>query len=605
MLMKGYLNDFQQSACVAAVKSDVGGMVAQSSRLRAPLVIAVTGHRDLRKEDCTPLRAVVERVLHRFRDQYPATPLVLLSSLAEGADRLVAGVALGATIGARLVVPLPMPREEYERDFQSPESLAEFRELLSRADNCFALPLLSDIQSVNHPGPARDRQYEEVGKYIARECQILIALWDGVNSHKVGGTSAVVGFQTEGLPNRITSDLQPPELFPVYQILTPRASNPEPAGEPFSLKEIYPSVFGKGGSPREYYHQVFSNLEEFNACMVSGGETLLGEVAKSESDLLGNFERNKLSESEQLVLGRYAIADSLAMRFQGQMTRKHWLLHWYVFFAFSFFVLFAHCDLHPWALLVASLALLLLGYWEQKRAVRLAIDNKRQDYRAVAEGCRVKLFWQVAGVEASVPDKYLGKQRTELDWIRNGLRGWSLASRGGRDEVSTFDRERLDFVLNRWVGGQLRFFESAASRNRKNSERMEFRVRMGLQMSIVLAFAILLGIGMTQWPNHELWSCHQCERWLPWAIVVIDLLLAGGALYHHANQRMAHAQIAKQYDRMKAIFQNASDFIGVKLRSNDMAAIRECLQQLGQEALAENGDWVLLHRERPLELPHP
>jgi hypothetical protein len=30
---------------------------------------------------------------------------------------------------------------------------------------------------------------------------------------------------------------------------------------------------------------------------------------------------------------------------------------------------------------------------------------------------------------------------------------------------------------------------------------------------------------------------------------------------------------------------------------------KECLRKLGQEALAENGDWVLLHRERPLKIP--
>ena len=28
------------------------------------------------------------------------------------------------------------------------------------------------------------------------------------------------------------------------------------------------------------------------------------------------------------------------------------------------------------------------------------------------------------------------------------------------------------------------------------------------------------------------------------------------------------------------------------------------LLELGKEALAENGDWVLLRRERPLEMPH-
>ena len=27
------------------------------------------------------------------------------------------------------------------------------------------------------------------------------------------------------------------------------------------------------------------------------------------------------------------------------------------------------------------------------------------------------------------------------------------------------------------------------------------------------------------------------------------------------------------------------------------------IEELGKEALVENGDWVLLHRERPLQVP--
>ena len=30
---------------------------------------------------------------------------------------------------------------------------------------------------------------------------------------------------------------------------------------------------------------------------------------------------------------------------------------------------------------------------------------------------------------------------------------------------------------------------------------------------------------------------------------------------------------------------------------------QELLIELGKEALGENGDWMLLHRERPLEVP--
>ena len=85
-----------------------------------PLIVGVTGHRDLRPEDLHALEGLVRRVIEEVKDAHPHTPLLLLSPLAEGSDRLVARVAL--ELGVRLVVPLPLPLELYEQDFASDES---------------------------------------------------------------------------------------------------------------------------------------------------------------------------------------------------------------------------------------------------------------------------------------------------------------------------------------------------------------------------------------------------------------------------------------------------------------------------------------------------
>src|ERR1700678_4825386 len=103
-------------------------------RVPAPLVIGVTGHRDLRPGDLDDLTKRVQHIFRNLRETYPSTPFILLSALAEGADRLVARVALEPHNRTRLVVPLPMPQPLYETDFVSPKSLEEFRELLAQAD---------------------------------------------------------------------------------------------------------------------------------------------------------------------------------------------------------------------------------------------------------------------------------------------------------------------------------------------------------------------------------------------------------------------------------------------------------------------------------------
>ncbi|HEY4403702.1 MAG TPA: hypothetical protein VGN55_03535, partial [Xanthobacteraceae bacterium] len=61
---------------------------------RLPLVIGVTGHRDLREQDVARLEAEVAGIIARLRHDYleddGETPIIVLSALAEGADRLVA-----------------------------------------------------------------------------------------------------------------------------------------------------------------------------------------------------------------------------------------------------------------------------------------------------------------------------------------------------------------------------------------------------------------------------------------------------------------------------------------------------------------------------------
>ena len=130
--------------------------------------------------------------------------IVVLSSLAEGADQLVASVALER--GAILIAPLPMPFEEYRKDFQfglTPNALSEFDRLLARAAAAPEMPLLdgATIEALRDDARRRAMQYREAGLYIVRHCQILLALWDGDESDvKTGGTAEIVRRQREGAP---------------------------------------------------------------------------------------------------------------------------------------------------------------------------------------------------------------------------------------------------------------------------------------------------------------------------------------------------------------------------------------------------------------------
>ncbi len=164
-----------------------------------PLIIGVTGHRDLRAEDTPRIEGAVRSEFERLEQLYPTTPFVLLSALAEGADRLVAKVALEQ--GMRLIAVLPMPISVYETDFDEP-SRKEFYSLLQAAEHFFELPLMDGLQSedVAEHGKGRAMQYARVGAHLSAHSTILLALWDGIHLNKMGGTSQVVRFKLEGIP---------------------------------------------------------------------------------------------------------------------------------------------------------------------------------------------------------------------------------------------------------------------------------------------------------------------------------------------------------------------------------------------------------------------
>jgi hypothetical protein len=160
-------------------------------RRKARLVVAVTGHRDIGPRD-RQLAALVRSECARLRKQFARRRWTIVSPLAEGADRLLARIAMDV-LDARLIVPLPLPLADpdgYLKDF--PQSVRQFERLLARADAVFAGPLRSRDGKWREYGAARNRQYAWVGAYVAEHADVLFAIWDGKPARGIGGTAQVV-----------------------------------------------------------------------------------------------------------------------------------------------------------------------------------------------------------------------------------------------------------------------------------------------------------------------------------------------------------------------------------------------------------------------------
>lgn len=588
-------------------------MTAKNCKGPLPLVLAATGHRDLVREDEGQLRHLLADVFRVLQNRHPSTPLQLLSGLAEGADRLVAQIALDNQ--AELIAVLPMEQSFYEPDFESDESRREFRELLGRSTKIISLPLVEGNTRENiREQSRRDLQYEALGKYLISQCQILIALWDGNETMLLGGTSSIVNAQLGKKRGDFDFDPKHPlddlETGPVYHIPTRRRSNPSPRQESIKWRVLYHSAFHQDNADLgKTYEQIYGRMDAFNKDAVQKFRQLLKERGQSADWLIPEIDRRQFAGTPlETMIAHYATADSLALHYQRRTVRSFKVLIFVCGLGgLLLFELFGHgaAEIRAPALFLYLLVISFAYTWYKLANFR-ELKTRHLDYRALAEGLRLQFFWMVAGVKEQVADHYLPKQKTELDWIRNAIRFWS-------EPLSALSiAPDLTLVRERWIDDQWKFFERAAGRNKKRHASELLRTRV-LLFGLVAIALIAAGWTLLRWiwwmerfPDLPFWLSSDVFPGFNLhglLVIVMTMLPAIAGAIAAYSLKMAFSEQRKQYDRMYRLHRRGAECLDQAVRQGNEALARDIIAELGKEALAENGDWVLLHRERKIEMP--
>lgn len=141
--------------------------------------IGVAGHRFL--DDSPKLIHSIDKALEIIGEHFDP-PYIIISPLAEGADRLVPYRAFVRWEDARLLVSLPLDVEVYMEDFKKLSSKADFINLMQLADEIFQPPDTS----------SRDDAYKAAGERVIDLSDVLIAIWNGEDAQGKGGTAELV-----------------------------------------------------------------------------------------------------------------------------------------------------------------------------------------------------------------------------------------------------------------------------------------------------------------------------------------------------------------------------------------------------------------------------
>lgn len=589
-------------------------MIIKSSAL--PITIGVTGHRDV--QDSDQLLLLIEQEISAITLRYPDSPLLALSSLAEGADRLFAQVAMRK--GIPLHVVLPFNQQEYEKDFisddNSSDSVTEFRELYNyalRTGDSYCIdtvvpgsePMISDT---SNPRGAiyRDLQYAKAGMYLAERCHILFALWDGADARGLGGTAQVVSFRRQGrLQDRDMAALNQqlpgikrylgqsglldiPDTGLVCHIHV-RRKNGRYAGEQQSPSvSWYPPLPAPHGdskkttSSADNWYDSLKKLDQLNAA-----------IAEQE-------RHHPSPASEHFSLAAFTHIDRLASRKMSGIRQRYSRI-------FGLAALTALAgnrvpgDPESWviiSLFVSLLLLLLLAVtlWSTHRSDRKA---EATALRALAEGLRVQNVWRKAGIARPVTLHYLRRSHPRLAWVRRALLGSSVYPRPAPQQLAT----GLGEIRQVWVAGQQHYLET-------NTEQKEQRFRRFRKLAGVLfgsgigLTALILLSSLTAVSNEFLAHELHLHAFNMWGEHLAEFLIASAALCAGYAKFLGFEEDITDYQRSASLFAAAEKRMSdtTKHYLPDQEDIQETLYALGCETLQENARWVARETSRDVEL---
>lgn len=553
-----------------------------------PLVIGVTGHRDLVDDEVPAIRARVREYLTDLRARWPATPLIVASQLAEGADLLVAEEA--HALGLELVFLLPLPLADYRAQFSSPGAQVRF-------DALRTVSRVVDLATAESPHD-RDALYALAGDFLARYSFILLALWDGKPAVGPGGTAAVVDyrFASKGGSRPATEELRDIALGEadnslVFHVLVSRARlNGEPTNGHQPLTAGYLHEYAGGRSalqdsmPAES-QRVLDRTEEFNRAAAHEASALA-----EHSPLVG--APPAVSRCARLI----AVADRLAALYRHRLMRITAWTYGIGAVMGCAFVLYSKIPA-MWGLIYvffgAALATIALSRYAEKRGWH----RDHLEYRALCEGLRVQFYLRVAGVRDegrlhTGDESFLRRQDPELDWIRNGMRAVDFEMHdAGRDGILG----GIEHALEAWVGsldpikdlgaGQLAYFWRAGERRRRMIGLTErtgaMTLVLGLTAAAALCFIPVLHVAYVKTP----------------LVVTMGLLPLVAGILEAWLQKTAAKELARQYAYMYRLFDEARTQLQGDTSDDHR---RSVLYSLGRAALSEQATWVLLNRDRKL-----
>ena len=575
-----------------------------------PIVIGITGHRNPSPEIIPELEIKFAAILKRIDESAPNSPMVLLSPLAVGCDRLAARIALNFPriqgIPIELVVPMPLALDDYRKDFEKPTDLEEFEHWRARAAYEFVLPPFPGATDEHGciAGEMRDAHYRRMGLYVALQSQVMVAMWDGVRNNKVGGTGDIVDFcngKTRRSSSRLTANATPEQraAFAGSQIPL-RPTMPLLAQTTATPILILPTrrynqgeVAAEALDYEEKNAKVLDNICEAFGHSVERLNIKLAQISQDNIQWPSKFRDQFQAPLWGVLVARFERLDALANTSKKSYSKDAKIIALLAVCAIICFQVFSSFN-DAWLAVVFYVILLggssaVWWYSNRKNCEWLFVHA-----RGLAEALRVQLAWSCAGIQELVADHYFARRSQEIEFIRSQLRAAALEIAAGTQWTQ---QSQIKHARLAWVEDQLGYFNPDAGGMKRRTHkdiRGVWLKKWSVRASLVLALGLGVLVAIREGKNSEILGYSMDT------IVSAGCLIVGSffALTVGIDYLRGIALDREELDvasRMRPIFEQANSML---LQAKSHSDGIDVLRGLGKEALDENAEWLSRHKDR-------
>lgn len=586
---------------------------------KIPIVIGVTGHRNIDDNDKSDLMREVTAAINEIKaicagkNAEQDTPIVMLNALAEGADMLCAEVAFD--MGIDVYAVLPCSKEDYAKSFTNNKDRARLNNCINKAKRVMIAPDVEKNEEwlEKESGmSASDYQYRQTGIYIAEHSHILLALWDGKPSGKQFGcgTAEVINFALE---HKFFDEdrLFDPGILNDSAVLWINARRAGGEWQDIKCRWLVGFLSDEPGAEAYNDYYICKAIPEYLLNIIKKTAKYNSEeYAPDKLHVALWANESELGEYHKSIDHHYAKADNISFNKNQRYYNLFILLIAIIgtFVAFSF-MLYDDAALTfmivPCALAVGILLYLI------RRGNKREYQSNYIEYRAFAEACRIQFYMSLCLKEkpilTNVCRLYSWTQKFDFAWIYKALQSLAVLNEVSGSSVDTAA------VMAVWIGdgskpkGQHKYHSEKLIENKKRAQKYERFIKF-LNIVTIAIYAVIFILEVT---NHILNVCGIGWFWdgdllgiIAWrsvGIIVMGTTTAASLLFTSYFGKLSFGRKADDNKKMRMFYASAYAR-WKKVESSQTANRNKFFKEIAREEIVENGIWCSYVMDNSLEI---